>query len=65
MERIKSGSKSGTVTVILICLIAIGLTISCTQSLFMVKGNRNHTNQKSENNTEVSVDSTNIKTEVK
>lgn len=63
MERTKSKSKVRTVTIILV-LITVGLTIGCTQSLFMVKGSKNQVNQKSENNTEVSVDSTNIKTEL-
>lgn len=63
MGRSKSGSKSITISIILI-IIAAGMVISCTQSLFLVKGSRNQVNQKSENNTEVSVDSTNIKTEL-
>ena len=63
MGRTKGGGEIRTISIILIAL-AIGLTISCTQSLFMVKGTRNQVNQKSENNTEVSVDSTNIKTEL-
>lgn len=64
MERTESRGKGITVAIILI-IIAAGMIVSCTQSLFMVKGSRNRVNQKNENNTEVSVDSTNIKTEVK
>lgn len=64
MERTESRSKSSAAAIVLI-IIAAGMVISCTQSLFMVKGNRNQVDQKNENNTEVSVDSTNIKTEVK
>ena len=64
MGRTKGGGEIRTISIILIIALAIGLTISCTQSLFMVKGSKNHVNQKSENNTEVSVDSTNIKTEL-
>lgn len=64
MERTESRSKSSAAAIILI-IIAAGMVISCTQSLFMVKGNRNQVDQKNENNTEVSVDSTNIKTKVK
>lgn len=64
MERTESRGKSITIAIILI-IITAGMIVSCTQSLFMVKGNRNQVDQKSENNTEVSVDSTNIKTEVK
>ena len=63
MERAKSRGKSSAVTIILI-IIATGMVISCTQSLFMVKGNRNQVDQKSENNTEISVDSTNIKLDI-
>lgn len=64
MERNEGKSKTTAVRIVLI-LMAIGLMASCTQSLFLVKGNRNKVNQKSENNTEVSVDSTDIKTEIK
>lgn len=64
MERNESKSKTTAIRIVLI-LMAIGLMASCTQSLFLVKGNRNKVNQKSENNTEVSVDSTNIKTDIK
>lgn len=63
MERTKGKSKSGAVFIIL-ALFGIGLTISCTQSLFMVKGNRNQVEQKSESNTDVSADSTNVKLDI-
>ena len=63
MERAKSRGKSSAVTIILI-IIATGMVISCTQSLFIVKGNRNQVKQKSESNADVSADSTNIKLDI-
>lgn len=64
MERTESRSKSSTIAIILI-IIAAGMMISCTQSLFMVKGSRNQVEQKNESNADVSADSTNVKLDIK
>ena len=46
-----------TIDKVIICIILLWLPLSCTNTLFIVKGDKNHVKQKAEQTTETKVDS--------